>query len=69
MGVSEIKKHVELSPEVKKILNQASERFNFSGRAYHSVIKLARTIADLDDKEDIEQNHIFEAIQYRPKQE
>jgi magnesium chelatase family protein len=40
---------------------------NLSARSIHRIIKLARTLADLDWKENIEQNHILEALQYRSK--
>lgn len=67
MGVRELKKFASLSEEVKDILNQAAQRLDLSGRAYHRVIKLARTIADLEGAEEIKEPHILEAIQYRPK--
>jgi magnesium chelatase family protein len=56
-----------LSPEVKIILNKSAEKLGLSPRAYHRIIKLARTIADLDNQENIEVKHILEALQYRPK--
>lgn len=67
MGVRDLKTFAPLSEKVKNILNQAAERLDLSGRGYHRVIKLARTIADLEGSENICENHIFEAIQYRPK--
>ncbi len=67
MGVRELRKFAVLSESVKKILGQAAERLDLSGRAYHRVIKLSRTIADLAGEENILENHIFEALQYRPK--
>jgi len=56
-----------LSAEVKVILNRSAEKLGLSPRAYHRIIKLSRTIADLDQKENIEVKHILEALQYRPK--
>ena len=67
MGVKEIKKLVPLSDNVKNILNQAAVRLDLSGRAYHKVIKIARTIADLEGEDKIAEPHILEALQYRPK--
>ena len=56
-----------LSPDVKELLNNSAERLALSARAYHRVIKIARTIADLENSPEIKANHILEAIQYRPK--
>jgi magnesium chelatase family protein len=67
MGVRELKRFVFLSENVKNILNQAAKRLDLSGRAYHRVIKLARTIADLEGADQIKEPHILEALQYRPK--
>ncbi|MFH1657149.1 MAG: YifB family Mg chelatase-like AAA ATPase [bacterium] len=67
MGVRELKQFAPLSPEVRNALDQAAQRMDFSARAYHRVIKLARTIADLEESKDILETHIFEAINYRPK--
>ncbi len=68
MTAKEIKAFAPLSETLKNTLNQAATKLDLSGRAYHKVIKLARTIADLDGAPDIAENHIFEALQYRPKQ-
>lgn len=67
MSVRELKQFAMLSENVKNILNQAAQRLDLSGRAYHRVIKLARTIADLEGAENIQEGHILEALQYRPK--
>ena len=58
---------VELRDDVKEILNQSAEKLKLSPRSYHRVIKLARTIADLGGKDEIETSHILEALQYRPR--
>ena len=58
-----------INENCKKILNDSAKRFDLSARAYHRVIKLARTIADLAKSENIAESHLFEALQYRPKQE
>jgi len=68
MGVRELETFVTLSPSVKTVLDTAAKRLDLSPRSYHRVIKLSRTIADLDQNEHIEEKHILEAIQYRPKQ-
>lgn len=67
MGAKDISKYISLEKDVESILNQAASKLNLSARAYHRVLKLARTIADLDDSEKIESKHILEAIQYRPR--
>ena len=56
-----------LTDDVRIILNQSAEKLNLSARAYHRIIKLARTIADLEKSERIQKEHLLEALQYRPK--
>ncbi|MEI6191143.1 MAG: YifB family Mg chelatase-like AAA ATPase [bacterium] len=67
MNSKDISNLIDLSKEVKEILDKSAVRLGLSARAYHRVIKLARTIADLEKKENIELPHILEALQYRPK--
>jgi magnesium chelatase family protein len=59
---------LNISNEVKEILNRSARTLDLSARSYHKIIKLARTIADLDHSLEITSNHILEAISYRPKQ-
>ncbi|QSH39203.1 YifB family Mg chelatase-like AAA ATPase [Candidatus Kaiserbacteria bacterium] len=61
--------HAPLSKECADILNNAATKMNLSPRAYHRCIKLARTIADIEKSANINETHILEALQYRPKQE
>lgn len=67
MTSKELETYVELAPPVLTQMNEAAARLDLSPRAYHRVIKLARTIADLDESENVEESHILEALQYRPK--
>ena len=67
MNVKELGIFAKLEPDVKELLNQSAASLALSARAYHRVIKIARTIADLENSEKINSNHILEAIQYRPK--
>jgi magnesium chelatase family protein len=67
MNSKDISNLVELSKEVKDVLDKSAVKLGLSARAYHRVIKLARTIADLEKKTNIELPHILEALQYRPK--
>lgn len=67
MNIRDLSKIINLKKEVKDILNTSAEKLDLSARAYHRVIKLARTIADLADSQEVEINHILEALQYRPK--
>lgn len=67
MSARDLERTVKLTDEVKSILRQSSEKLNLSPRSYHRVIKVSRTIADLDDSEHIAPQHVFEALQYRVK--
>jgi len=49
------------------LMRAAMSRLNLSARAYHRILKLARTIADLAGSEEIQSAHLAEALQYRPK--
>lgn len=67
MSNSTIKRHAKPLPEASELLNVAAERLNISARAYMRTVKVARTIADLDDSEHITEAHISEALAYRAR--
>lgn len=69
LSSKQVRQFCELDDESRALLRAATERLNLSARAYHRIIKLARTIADLDGSERILKNHVAEAIQYRAKSE
>ena len=65
MGDSDVKKHCAVSSESAEMLKFAFEKLNLSARAYNRILKVARTIADLDGEENITDDAIMEAISYR----
>jgi magnesium chelatase family protein len=67
MRLAEIRTHCVVNAEGDRLLKHAIDQMNLSARGYHRVLKISRTIADLDGSEMIQTNHIAEALQYRPK--
>jgi magnesium chelatase family protein len=61
----EIKKYCILEPKAQDFLEKVANKFNFSARALHKILKVSRTIADLEESEIILKQHIAEAVQYR----
>lgn len=61
----EVKKYLALSDDVRRLLKAATDKLNLSARSYFKVLKVARTIADLDGSSDITTSHVSEALQYR----
>ena len=68
MGSRQIKEFCELNQESNTLLNNAIDRLGLSARAYHRILKIARTIADLAGTDNISSSHVAEAIQYRRMQ-
>ncbi|KND48552.1 MAG: magnesium chelatase family protein [Parcubacteria bacterium C7867-005] len=67
MSARDLVNFVVLEDEPRSALNLAAERLGFSPRVYHRMLKVARTIADLDNSKEITRDHILEAVEYRPK--
>ncbi len=67
MGVGEIRKFCKLDDAGETLMRAAMRQLQLSARAFHRVLKIARTIADLAGSEPIVPNHLAEALQYRPK--
>lgn len=65
LSAKEVKLHCDLTEQGHTLLEQAMDKFGLSHRAYHRILKLARTIADLAGSEHIAVNHLSEAIGYR----
>ncbi len=67
MRIAEIRKFCKLDETSESLMRSAMSQMNLSARAYHRLLKLARTIADLAGSETIQPPHLAEALQYRPK--
>ncbi|MDR2659493.1 MAG: YifB family Mg chelatase-like AAA ATPase [Spirochaetaceae bacterium] len=65
MSASAIEKYCRLSGNALGAFAGAVEKLSLSGRAYHSILRVARTIADLDGKDTIDMNHVSEAVHHR----
>lgn len=65
MSSKQLKDVCRISDEGEQLLKEAMKKLNLSARAYDRILKVARTIADLDSSKSIETNHLAEAIQYR----
>ena len=68
MGPAEVQMFCQLDETGKNLMRAAVQQMNLSARAYHRVLKLARTIADLAGTAQIETPHLAEALQYRPRE-
>ncbi len=67
LTIEQLKSVVLLSDEAKSFLEQAASQMNLSARVFHKIIRIARTIADLEGSENIQVTHISEALFYRPQ--
>ncbi len=67
MGPSEVRECCHVEPSAETLLKAPMQQLHLSARAFHRVLKLARTIADLAECDLIAASHLAEAIQYRPR--
>ena len=67
MRVAEVRQFCKLDETGDSLVRAAMSQLNLSARAYHRILKLARTIADLAGSDQIQTPHVAEALQYRPK--
>ena len=65
MSHRDVEKFCLPQPEAKQLLRSAISELGLSARAYHRVLKISRTIADLEKKEKVLTSHVSEALQYR----
>ena len=67
MRIGEIRQFCQLQDEGQSLMRSAMSQLQLSARAYHRILKLSRTIADLAGSDEIQSTHLAEALQYRPK--
>ena len=67
MRTADLRQYCALDEPCQNLMKAAMAQMHLSARAYHRILKLARTIADLDNSGDIRNTHLAEALQYRPQ--
>lgn len=61
----DLKKYCKLDEQSKKLMEIAFNKYNMSARTYNKILKISRTIADMDNSAQIKEDHLLESIQYR----
>ncbi len=69
MSSKQVRELCPLEKQTKSLLTSATAQMGLTARSYFKIIKLARTIADLNEEQDIATHHIAEALQYRPQEQ
>ena len=67
MTSRQLKEFAKIEEDARSVLKEALIRLSLSARSYHKVIKIAQTIADLQNSNSIQREHVLEALQYRPR--
>jgi magnesium chelatase family protein len=67
MDIASVKKYCQLDNESEEILAKAIEKYKLTGRSFYKILKLSRTIADLDNAKQITSKHLIESLMFRPK--
>jgi magnesium chelatase family protein len=65
MGIKEVEIFCKLPEPLRHMLGEVTEKMGLSLRAYHKILKVARTIADLEAEKEVNRNHLLEAVSYR----
>ncbi|MDA1097176.1 MAG: magnesium chelatase, partial [Chloroflexi bacterium] len=68
MGPVEVREFCPLDAAAQGIMKAAMEHLHLSARGFHRILKLARTVADMSECQDIGASHLAEALQYRPRE-
>ena len=65
LSAKQLEQYAPLDPPAQKMIELAQQKLNLSARGYHRILRVARTIADLDQSPDIQTGHLSEALSYR----
>ena len=65
MSIEEIRQFCALRPNLEEFMHKAYDHYHLTLRSYHKILRVSRTLADLDACEEIRQEHLLEALQYR----